>query len=259
MDKRTGVILKRLERLFREALADNLVGIYVHGSLAFGCFVWETGDIDLIIVVREEPLHEQKKRIITGIIEIEKDAPPKGIEMSVLLESDCKAFRHPMPYVMHYSKGHTARYLEDMDGHIRRLRGTDRDLAAHFTVMRAVGYPLTGPDVKEMFSEVPPKDYFDSILCDIEDASSEIRENPVYLILNLCRVLAYAVEGSVLSKQSGGEWGRTHLPDEFVSLTETALSCYRTGSDGMFDDEELERYAVYMLESIRKAAEKAGK
>ena len=115
MDKRAEQILERLQRLFEEILGDNLTDIYVHGSLAFGCFSWETGDIDLIIAVKEEPSLRQKKRIITAIIEIEKDAPPKGIEMSVLLEKDRRAFRHPMPYVLHYSGSHTERYLEDMD------------------------------------------------------------------------------------------------------------------------------------------------
>ncbi|MBR6767134.1 MAG: DUF4111 domain-containing protein [Clostridia bacterium] len=259
MDKRTDAILKRIQTLFEDVLGENLAGGYVHGSLAFGCFTWETGDIDLIIIAREEPSHEQKKRIIAGIIEIEKDGPPKGIEMSVLLEKDCRSFRHPMPYVLHYSKGHTEQYLRDMDGHINRLRGTDRDLAAHFTVMRAVGYPLTGPAVREMFPEVQRQDYFESIFYDIENAASEIHENPVYMILNLCRVLAYAEDGSVLSKKSGGEWGKANLPEAFASLAERALECYGSGKNCVFDAGLLERYADYMLENIRTAAGKAGK
>ncbi len=30
----------------RKVLKENLVGIYLHGSLAFGCFVWERSDVD---------------------------------------------------------------------------------------------------------------------------------------------------------------------------------------------------------------------
>ena len=37
----------------KEILGENLVGIYLHGSLAMGCFNPQKSDIDLIIVVNE--------------------------------------------------------------------------------------------------------------------------------------------------------------------------------------------------------------
>jgi len=255
MDQRVSLILDRLDKLFIRTLGDDLAGVYVHGSLAFGCFTWETGDIDLIIVAEREPDPGRKREIIRGIMEIEKDAPEKGIEMSILLREDCRRFVHPMPYVLHYSKGHTAQYLADMDGHIGNLRGTDRDLAAHLTVMRAVGYPRVGPPVKEMFSDVPKRDYFDSLWYDIENAPEEICVQPVYTALNLLRVAAFAKEHIVLSKEEGGRWGMEHLPGEFAPVAERALVCYRTGceTEGVFDRDILERYAQYLLEMIRHA------
>ena len=35
---------------YEEILGKNLVGIYAHGSLAFGCFSWERSDIDFLVV-----------------------------------------------------------------------------------------------------------------------------------------------------------------------------------------------------------------
>lgn len=257
-EQRVCDLLERIKVCFEQVLGDNLAGIYVHGSLAFGCFTWETGDIDLIAVADSEPSFEQKRSIIQQIMDIESDAPSKGIEFSMLLREDCRNFAHPMPYVMHYSKGHTARYAEDMDGHIRRLCGKDRDLAAHITVMHAVGYPLTGPAVKEMFSEVAAKDYLDALICDIEDAACQIHENPVYVILNLCRVRAFLKDGSVLSKADGGRWGLDHLPEDCALLVRAALEGYAGEKCGRMlkDKDALNGFAAYMLKAITEESDK---
>ena len=37
---------------FRAVLGDKLAGFYAHGSIAFGCFRWETGDIDFLAVAK---------------------------------------------------------------------------------------------------------------------------------------------------------------------------------------------------------------
>ena len=249
-DARADRVIGRIADLFARVLGENLVGIYVHGSLAFGCFTWETGDIDLIIVVKNEPEPAQKREIIETVIEIGKSAPAKGVEFSVLLADDCGNFSHPMPYVMHCSNAHTERYLSDMDGHIARLRGTDRDLAAHLTVMKAAGFPFMGPPVADVFGNVPPEAYLDSLMSDIGDARMQIADEPVYIALNLCRVLAWLREGKVLSKEDGGKWGRDNLPGRFLPLVEAALECYRTGADMPGFGSLAEEFAGFMLESI---------
>jgi len=261
MDERIDRLLERLKNLFVQNLGSDLVGIYVHGSLAFGCFTWGTGDVDLLVVAESEPSLDKKRSIITGIMEIEAEAPPKGIEMSVVLEKNVRHFVHPTPYVMHYSKAHTEAYIADMDNSLMRLRGTDRDLAAHFTVIHAVGYPIAGPDVKELFDTVPAGDYFDSIMCDVGDSAGAINDNPVYLILNLCRVLAYVRKGMVVSKDAGGEWGLAHLPELYRPIVQKALSAYRTGGDeaGVFDGALCGSFAEYMLECIRCESEYMGR
>ena len=45
------------------------------------------------------------------------------------------------------------------------------------------------------FDDVPIRDYIDSIWNDIADAEDEITDNPMYIILNLARVLAYVKDG----------------------------------------------------------------
>lgn len=225
-DSRIDALLDRIITDTKAILGDRLVGIYLHGSLAFGCFTWEQSDIDYLTVVKDEPSQRQKEALIAALLALDADCPPKGIEMSVVLARDCQAFAHPTPYVLHYSNSWRGRYRADLAGICADLHGIDPDLAAHFTVIRAVGISLCGAPVNSVFAPVPPAAYLDSIWADIQGAEGEISENPVYVILNLCRTLAYLTDGQIRSKAQGGEWGLVHLP-EHAPLIAAALAAYR--------------------------------
>jgi hypothetical protein len=53
---------------------------------------------------------------------------------------------------------------------------------------------------------------------DVKDAAQDVIENPVYVVLNLCRVLYYLEEGKVSSKKEGGEWGLKILPQDYQTM-----------------------------------------
>ena len=93
----------------------------------------------------------------------------------------------------------------------------------------------------------------DSIWSDIEGAAEEIFENPMYMILNLCRVLAYKKEGLILSKQEGGEWGLENMIQrEYQELIQKALKEYQGGDAMVFDVPVARAFAEYMLEEIKR-------
>ena len=207
-------------------LGDNLTGIYVHGSIAFGCFTWERSDVDFLVVVQNPLSLNTKTALLKALLSHEDHFPPKGIEMSVLLESDCRNFIHPMHYELHYSAAHRADWQRDEAAYCCRMQGTDRDLAAHCTVVRHVGIAICGKPIDKVFAPVPVSDYLDSLHYDIDTARDDISENPTYIILNLCRVLAYLQDGVVLSKQQGGEWGIIHLDSCWEKLLRAALMDY---------------------------------
>lgn len=229
-------IMERIRLRWQEILGGSLTGLYVHGSVAFGCFNPVGSDIDFLAVVSRPPDRAQQREMIRCLMDMAPFAPQKGIEMSVLLEADCRAFRHPMPYLMHYSPAHHEAYASDMDQALDSLRGADPDLAAHITVTRAAGIPLLGPAPQEMFAPVPAEDYMDSIRSDVENAAEDVLRDPVYILLNLCRVLACAQEGLVLSKAGGGEWGLRNLPAAHGKLLQAALDSYRTGAEFSADE-----------------------
>ncbi len=248
----TALLLEQIKNEYLRILGDTMIGFYVHGSYAFGCFSWERSDLDFLVVVTEEPSPEQKRALIRILLDAETTAPPKGFEMSVVTADAVKPFQYPTPYVLHYSGAWRDAYRSDLDGTLTRLHGTDPDLAAHITVCHAAGITLCGKPIGKVFGAVPPPAYLDSIRSDIENAPEDIRENPVYVILNLCRVLGYIREGLVLSKADGGKWGVAHLPKVYAPLIVSALAYYTDGVPFDCDAEIAQRFAEDMLNEIFK-------
>ena len=247
---RVNALLQQIKTEYLAILGDTMVGFYVHGSLAFGCFSWEPGDLDFLVVVSKEPTWEQKHALIESLLRADENAPPKGFEMSIVTEDAVSPFVYPTPYVLHYSNAWRDAYRCDLDGTCSRLRGYDPDLAAHITVTRAVGFVLYGKPIEEVFAPVPAEQYLDSIRLDIENAINDIAENPVYVILNLCRVLGYLREGLILSKEGGGMWGLANLPAEFRPLVSSTLAYYLDGVPFVCDTEAAQRFAEFMLDKI---------
>jgi predicted nucleotidyltransferase len=99
-------ILNKTANEYDRILGNNLIGIYVHGSLAFGCFNHNKSDIDFIVVVKNIATIEEKENLIKTLLDLSKEAPKKGYEMSVVLSRFCKNFVYPIPFELHYSNAY---------------------------------------------------------------------------------------------------------------------------------------------------------
>ncbi|SFE93884.1 protein of unknown function [Paenibacillus algorifonticola] len=92
-----------------------------------------------------------------------------------------------------------------------------------------------------------------SILYDVQHASTDIIETPMYISLNLCRVLFYLREGAVSSKKEGGDWGMQALPSEYRPIIQHCLNEYSGSEDSTaLNREKLTDFADYMLSEINK-------
>lgn len=238
------------KRIFK----DHLVGVYLHGSAAMGCFHKKKSDIDLLVVVHGSISLEDKRKYMDMVVKLNESAPAKGLELSILREEVCKPFCYPTPFELHFSVAHLEWYKTNPADYVEKMNGTDRDLAAHVTILHHRGKVLCGKEIKDVFGEVDPAFYFDSIWADIENAEEEIPQNPVYLILNLCRVLAYKKDGLILSKKEGGEWGLGKLPQKYQDIIRAALRDYQQDEPLQCGEKQLTEYAAYMIGQIKDPA-----
>lgn len=236
-----------------EMLGERLTGVYLHGSMAMGCFHAEKSDIDLIVVVDGDITDAQKRAFMERVVELNGRAPAKGLEWSIVKRKFCKPFVYPTPYELHFSPMHLNWFREKPEDYVKNMKGVDRDLAAHFTVLNRYGIVLYGEAIEDVFGEVPAGDYADSIFLDVQNAGKDILRDPVYVTLNLCRVLAFLKSGMCLSKEEGGKWGLANVSKEYQELIRLALDCYQSNRVMQPDRTVAERFAEDMLQEIRRS------
>jgi predicted nucleotidyltransferase len=224
-------LLDKLVEYSCHIFENNLVGIYLHGSMAMGCFNGMKSDMDILVVVENAITDLQKKMFMDVIVALNDNAPAKGIEMSLVKSEYCKNFVYPTPFDLHFSTMHLNWYKSNSKDYIEKMNGTDQDLAAHFVITKNRGIVLYGKAISDVFGEIPAEAYLDSIKSDITDSQDEIIDNPIYIILNLCRVLAYVKDRLVLSKNEGGEWGLKNIDDKYRGLIKDAIVCYSSDQD----------------------------
>ncbi|MFS0781858.1 aminoglycoside adenylyltransferase domain-containing protein [Bacillus sp. 1P06AnD] len=242
--------LDGIVRMLKHHLGTNLTGIYLHGSLAMGCFHPNKSDIDILVVVQRKIATERLRSIAEQLIALEEALSIKrGIELSILLEYCLSDSEYPVPFEFHYSAFHRKKYKKDplyICGGYK-----DPDLAAHLTVTFHRGITVYGKAIKDVFKPVDPHFYVQSIIYDIENALNEIQDHPVYYTLNLCRVLHYLKEGAISSKKEAGNWGLEQLPTRFVPLIQSCLDEYADlPSSNDLQNRELKEFTIFMMNTI---------
>jgi hypothetical protein len=211
-------------------LAEKLLAVYLHGSLAMGSFRRATSDLDILCVSRGHLDPEVRAAVTDGFVQLSKQRPIAGdIEVSVVNEMYLKPFVHPTPYQVHYSAA-----LRADIGSGRKVcsdLSVDRDMAAHCEVLRARGVVLEGPPIHSVIGQVPREAYIDALLYDLADIlnGTVLIDAPVYGILNCCRILAAlgSHRPGVINKEEGALWGLAHMGREHRILVGQALEVQR--------------------------------
>jgi len=234
-----------LHKVITKILNDDLVGFYIHGSLAMGGFNPNSSDID-VLAVTEDPITVQTKRELAKFF-LNHSNSPYPVEISFLNKDQLKDWKHPCPFDFHYSEFWRERYEKDLltKTHVY-LNGeinTDPDLAAHLTITNNRGICIVGTPIVEAFPLVPQIDYISSILGDFKHCLENIEEDSIYCTLNLIRVFWYLKEGVISSKQEAGNWGISTFPEEF-SITVKKVS---EGYAGDKDSYDLEKDGLLLL------------
>ena len=184
-------VINDFTNMCKDIFSDDLTGIYLHGSLAMGCFNPNKSDIDFIVVIENDMTEKQKIDFMNSVVELNQQAPPKGIEVSIVKKEYCNPFVYPTRFELHFSIAHLQWFKNNPYEYIEKMNGTDKDLAAHFMIIHQYGIVLYGKEITEVFGKVQEEYYIDSIWEDVKNAKEDILVNAVYVILNLCRVTAF--------------------------------------------------------------------
>ncbi|MGE5702295.1 MAG: aminoglycoside adenylyltransferase domain-containing protein [Clostridia bacterium] len=238
------VQIEQLVRVFRTLLGKQLVGMYVHGSMAMRSFYPEHSDIDLLVVCRDPLGHDVQDAIMDELLR--RSNHPSPLELHIVTQKALCQQAYPLPFELHYSEHWRERILQG-----QWPKGNDPDLAAHLTVLKQRGCCLAGVPIDEIIPVVPREEFEKAIRSDIVDVQRDIQEKPVYFILNLCRVIWYMRKGVICSKDEAGKWGIQHLPEVHRKTIRAALAFQRGESEKFAaSDIEAEAFARYALGEI---------
>jgi predicted nucleotidyltransferase len=248
-------VIVHLQKEMTNIMEDDLVGSYLHGSLAMGGFNPKTSDID-ILVVTGKPVKVDTKRRLANLF-LKESNSPYPIEISFLHMGQLKEWHQPCEFDFHYSEFWRSRYEEDLlngtSEWIHDDTKTDADLAAHITILHNRGICIAGRPIREVFPEVPRRDYITSIAGDFKDCIENIEEDPIYCSLNMIRVYWYLKEGVISSKQEAGNWSVVHGPEELRMTLQKVKDRYSNlKEDCTFTKEEVFMVRDYYSERVEE-------
>ncbi len=251
--------IKRLTEGFRMQLAENLIGIYLHGSLATNCFNPLRSDIDLLVITQRRMSLETKRSLAEFVLDV--SLKPSRIEVSFLSSNDLHPWRYPTPFDFHYSEDWRKDFERELsDGSWKEwnaIQRFDNDLAAHITVLNHRGVCVYGQTISDVFPPVPEQDFVASILDDVLSAKfgfDAILQYPIYVVLNACRTFAFLRTERIMSKKEGGMWALKMLPEEFHQIITDALDEYSNNeNESNLGKEQLIKFAVYMQSEVERA------
>jgi hypothetical protein len=238
----------------RAALGDNLVALYLRGSLALGDFVPETSDVDYLAVT-ERPTSEAEFAALAAVHEQIATLPNTYARRFEIAYIDRAALRRFTPGISHLTlgQGETLGWAEHRDNWI-----LERWIA------RAHAIPLFGPAADTLIDPIESDELRAAVghrLLDWADWTDQVDDpdwrlplsHKAYVVETMCRALYTLDRGELCSKPQAVAWALETLPEPWRTTVDRSRA-WRT--DSTVDQSvlpEVQRF-VYWAAGDRSAA-----
>ncbi len=216
--------LKDVAERLSSGLADTLVAVYLHGSAAMDAFVPTRSDVDVLVVTDRPVGASAKSALAESLSESSLPCPGVGLELSIVTSLAARTPSDVPAFELHLAT--QGERVVDGDG----LPG-DPDLVAHFAMTRVRGVALFGPPPDQVLSPIDRSRLLRVLADDLTWALEQGLGG--YAVLNACRALRFAREGTLCSKPEGGAWAVANGVGDRASI-EAALR-RQAGSDEIVD------------------------
>jgi hypothetical protein len=237
-------ILQLLVPGIQALLGDQLVGVYLFGSLALGDFDPASSDIDFVAVTADE-VDESHLRALQAFhaslfasgLPLADQVEGAYLSRAALRVYDPATARHP----------HIDRGEPDL-----RLKPFYMDWVIQRYSLREHGVVLVGPPIQTLIDPISPAAlraavsdllhfWWEPMLSD----TSRLQHTGylAYAVATMCRMLYTLEHGGLVSKPAAGRWALAHLDKRFASLIQRALAYQLTPAD-IPATQELLRYTL---------------
>lgn len=249
--------INKVVNIWKKHLGDELIGVYLHGSIALDAFNPDSGDIDILVVVKDSIDIPVKLEIARDIIGL--DRKPCPLEMSAVKLSDARNWKTPGNCVFHYSDFWTEKYVErfsnpDADVYVVDHEFPDADVTSYIKLLKQCGIVLYGREIQKVFADISDEDFWVAISADIDDYDFHDYDARYFSsnVLILGRILSFKKERRILSKYDGGIWMIDHVPEDLKYLPKLAMKIWFEGEKHLLPEEDLSRLRDYLVNEIKE-------
>lgn len=243
------LLLSKLSHGVTTILGNNLVGVYLFGSLSYGDFDMKRSDIDLLIIVNKS-LSAQELQSIKELHEkIYKEFPvwKERMEASYTPLSFFSNIEPPISPRPYFGEGkyYLAEYGNEwiINNYLLYHHGIAINGPEFKTLIDPIDITLVQKaSVRDLFKEWEPK------LRETEWLDNSHYQS--YLVLNLCRILNTALFASILSKKKSALAIKNAFPEwsELIQIAER----WEYGQDMLQKDKTL-AFLKFTIEKVNEA------
>ena len=202
------VVLARLLEGLRVALGDDLVGVYLFGSVATGDYEPGISDVDTVAVLRSDPTGAQLSALDRLHRDIAEEMPvwDERVEVVYLSTRALRDFRTGSSPAARISPGESFHAIE-----------VDRRWLIDWYRLQEVGIALSGPPATSVVPTIAREEYVEGVrelMLEWPDRVDDLdnRGSQAYAILTMCRGLRTIRTGEHVSKREGARWASRELP-----------------------------------------------
>ena len=217
-------VLDELLSSVRVVLGNSFIGLYLHGSLAYGDFNPQTSDIDFLVVTGTRlpietffALKDMHARLFASGM-----AWSQSLEGAYIPKEDLR--RHnpalaPIPWL-------------GVDGHFA-LETLGSDWILQRWILREKGLSVFGPPLKPIIDPISAQDLKEAVHASLRDWWSPPFPSPerfqsgeyqAYAVLTMCRSLYVLDHGAIASKPEASRWAMETLDERWQTLIAAATS-----------------------------------
>lgn len=229
-------LLQRLLAGARAVLGDELVGLYLHGSLATGGFVPDVSDVDFVAATAGSLPEATVAELAAMHREVATFDSPWATEL--------EGSYIPRPALRRYNPANARHPHIERDSSALSVEQHDSDWVINRYVLREQGVVVAGPDPETLIDPIGPDELRHAVRTllwwwelQLED-NVRLEENgyQAYAVLTMCRVLYTLEHGDVVPKPEAANWAQGALGEPWLSLIERALAWRPGDSMDRLDD-----------------------
>lgn len=175
--------------ILREVLGASLLGAYLHGSAVLGG-LRPTSDLDILAVVDRPMIPDQRRAVVSRLLEISgrsaSRGPARPVELTVVERSQLVPWRYAPTVELMYGEW----LRPELERGEIPEPGPMADLAPEVVLTLAGQRALFGPPPDQLMDPVPPADLRRAIVAGIPGSLADLESDTRNVLLTLARILA---------------------------------------------------------------------